>query len=194
MEVRLENLIEKIKSEGVETANKQAEEILSKAKTDAAQILEAAKKEAESIKTQAEQTAADFTKNAEGSIAQASRDTILVLKDKVKAIFDAILQAKVAEALDENMLKDSIMKIVSAWAEGKDIAVDVAGVDADKLKSMLVSELKGKSEVEVKLDNRFTSGFKLSTKGNDISYDISDEAIVDALKLFVNPKLAQLLG
>ena len=57
---------------------------------------------------------------------------------------------------------------------------------------MLVGELK--RDANVKLDSKIGSGFRISVQGDSVSYDITDEAIIDALKIFLNPKVAELLG
>lgn len=191
MEVRLENLIEKIKSEGVDTANKQADDIVVKAKADAAKIIEAAKSEALTIKDNAEKEAEDFKANAEASVKQASRDTVLSLKDKIKSLFDAVLSKQVGAAFDEAFMKDLIVKIVENWSQGKDVSVLAGAIDVEKLKGMVVSELK--KDMEIKLDNKITNGFRIGIKGEDLTYDFTDESVLEALKLFLNPKLAELL-
>ena len=194
MEVRLENLIEKIKKEGVDSAKKQADDIIVKAKADAVKIIENAKTEAEQIKGDAKKSANEFQLNAEASVQQAARDTILSLKEKIKAMFERVLIDKTGQsmAFDEGFMKDLVWRVVDGWAQGKEVSVLANDVDVDKLKKMIASEFK--KDIEIKLDNKISSGFHVGIKGDDLTYDFTDESIAEALKLFLNPKLNALLS
>lgn len=195
MNVKLDSLIEKIKADGVEAANKQADEIVAAAKKEADDIVKKAKDKAESFKKNAESDAKNYQKNAEIAIQQAARDTVLVLKEKVTAILEQALLADVDETLDKDFLKDLIVKVAEVWAKDEDVEVLVGGVDVDaltaQLKNALAKNVKG--TVEVKLDRKIAKGFRIGKKGSDLFYDFTDESILDALRVFLNPKLAEIL-
>ena len=192
MEVRLENLIEKIKLEGVDKANKQADEIIAKAKAEAAEILAAAKKDADALKSDAKKETDAMRKQGENAVAQAARDAVIALKIKIAALFDATLKKQTEQALDTAFLKDLIVKTVEAYAKGHEVAVAASPADAAKLTAMLATEIK-KHSIEIKTDSRIATGFKITVKGSDVSYDLSGEAIADALKVFVSGRLAELV-
>jgi V/A-type H+-transporting ATPase subunit E len=192
MEVRLENLIEKIKLEGVDKANKQADEIVAKAKADAAEIMTAAKKEADAMRAEAKKETDAMRRQGENAVAQAARDAVIALKIKIAALFDATLKKQVDQALDAAFLKDLIVKTVEAYAQGHEVAVSASPADAAKLTASLATEIK-KHSIEIKIDSRIATGFKIAVKGSDVSYDLSGEAIADALKVFVGGRLAELV-
>lgn len=195
MNVKLDSLIEKIKADGVEAANKQADEIVAAAKKEADDIVKKAKDKAETFKKSAESDAENYQKNAEIAIQQAARDTVLVLKEKVTAILEQALLADVDETLDKDFLKDLIVKVAEVWAKDEDVEVLVGGVDVDaltaQLKNALAKNVKG--TVEVKLDRKIAKGFRIGKKGSDLFYDFTDESILEALRVFLNPKLAEIL-
>jgi V/A-type H+/Na+-transporting ATPase subunit E len=60
-----------------------------------------------------------------------------------------------------------------------------------ELKSALSSSIK--NTVEVKLDKKITHGFRIGKKGENLFYDFTDESVLEALKVFLNPKLAEIL-
>jgi V/A-type H+-transporting ATPase subunit E len=192
MEVRLENLIEKIKSEGVDKANKQADEIVAKAKAQSAEIVAAAKKEADLVKADAKKEADAFRKQGEHAIAQAARDAILALKVKIGGLFDTALKNQVGQALDVDFLKDFIVKIADAYAKGQAVAVTVSPADSAKLTAMMATEIT-KQSFEIKTDNRIVHGFRVTVKGSDVSYDLTSESIADAMKVYVSARLAELV-
>ncbi|MBN2781008.1 MAG: hypothetical protein JXR21_03495 [Candidatus Marinimicrobia bacterium] len=195
MNVKLDSLIEKIKAEGVDTAKKQAEKIVSAAKSEADGIIKKAKEQAEQHQKNAETEAAAYRKNAEVAIQQAARDTVLVLKEKLTALFEQALMADIDVTLDETFLKDLIVRFAEIWAKDDDIRVLVNGVDpkafAAEFKASLSKHVKG--DVDIKLDKKITRGFRIGKKGENLFYDFTDESILDALRVFLNPKLAELL-
>jgi len=195
MEVKLENLIKKIKEEGVGAADKKAAEILGKTRKDADEILEKAGKDADKIREDAEKEARKLLENAEASIRQAARDTVLSLKKELNKLFDRLLKQKIDEKLDEELLRDMILKLMDTWAKGKDVSVLVGKADADKLTSLIMKELKkeAKQGVDIKLDKKVAFGFRIGMKDDDMTYDFTDDALLESLRFFLNPKLSELL-
>ncbi|MFA6617519.1 MAG: hypothetical protein WCT23_00415 [Candidatus Neomarinimicrobiota bacterium] len=195
MNVKLDSLIEKIKADGVDAANKQAEEILLKAKKDAEEIVKKAKVKADTYQKNADAEAKAYQKNAEVAINQAARDTLLVLKEKVTLILEQALLSEVDSTLDQDFLKELIIKVVEVWAKDEDIEVLVNGVDVDALTAQLKKAL-GKSlenTIDIKLDKKISHGFRIGKKDDNLFYDFSGESILEALKVFLNPKLAEIL-
>lgn len=195
MNVKLDSLIEKIKADGVDAANKQAEEIVAAAKKEADDIVKKAKDKAEQYQKNAEAQAEAYHKNAEVAIQQAARDTVLVLKEKVTGILEQALLADVDKTLDKDFLKELIVKVAEVWAKDEDVEVLVNGVDVDALTAQLKTALSKniKGTVDVKLDKKISHGFRIGKKGEDLFYDFTDESILEALRVFLNPKLAEIL-
>ncbi|RKY49000.1 MAG: hypothetical protein DRP86_05860 [Candidatus Neomarinimicrobiota bacterium] len=195
MEVKLENLIKKIKDEGVGAAEKKAAEILENARKESEKILKNAEKEGEKIREEAKKDAEKTKANAETSIQQAARDTLLSLKEEIRRLFDRLVKQKIDENLDENLLRDLIVKLVETWAKGEEVRVLAGKVDVDKLTSLVMKKLKAEAKegVEIKLDKRISHGFRFGLKGSDLSYDFTDEALMEAFGFFLSPKLADLL-
>jgi len=195
MNVKLDSLIEKIKADGVDAAKKQAEEIIVAANKNADEIIKKAKDEAAQYAKNAESEAKSYQKNSEIAIQQAARDTVLVLKEKITAILEQALLMDIDKTMDKDFLKDLIVKVAGVWAKDGDIEILVNGVDVEKLMAELKSALKNnvKSTVEVKLDRKISNGFRIGKKGENLFYDFTDESILEALRIFLNPKLAEIL-
>ncbi|MEA2078107.1 MAG: hypothetical protein U9O95_08835 [Candidatus Marinimicrobia bacterium] len=195
MNVKLDSLIEKIKADGVDAANKQAEKIAAAAKKEADDIVKKAKDKADQYQKNAESEAVNYRKNAEIAIQQAARDTVLVLKEKITAILEQALLTDIDKTMDKDFLKDLIVKVAEVWAKDGDVEVLVNGVDVNALTAQLKSALAAnvKNTVEVKLDKKITHGFRIGKKGDNLFYDFTDESILEALRVFLNPKLAEIL-
>ena len=195
MNVKLDSLIEKIKADGVDAAKKQAEEIIATANKDADEIIKKAKDKAEQFKKNVGSEAKSYQKNAEIAIKQAARDTVLVLKEKITAILEQALLTDIDKTMNKDFLKDLIVKIAGVWAKDGDVEVLVNGMDVDALMTELKSALGNsvKSTIEVKLDRKISKGFRIGKKGDNLFYDFTDESILEALRIFLNPKLAEIL-
>ena len=195
MNVKLDSLIEKIKADGVDAAKKQAEEIIAATNKNADEIIKKAKDKAAQYEKNAESEAKSYQKNAEIAIQQAARDTVLVLKEKITAILEQALLMDIDKTMDKDFLKDLIVKVGGVWAKDGDIEILVNGVDVDKLMAELKSALGNsvKSTIEVKLDRKISKGFRIGKKGDNLFYDFTDESILEALRVFLNPKLAEIL-
>ena len=108
MEVELKNIIDKIKQEGVEEAEKRGAEIVSKAHAEAGALLDGAKKEKEEIIKRAEDDAAKLKKNTEEALRQASRDVVLSLRENILKLFDNIIKRDVAGQLSPDVMKEML--------------------------------------------------------------------------------------
>ncbi|RKY52657.1 MAG: hypothetical protein DRP93_07780 [Candidatus Neomarinimicrobiota bacterium] len=195
MNVKLDSLIEKIKADGVDAAEKKAEEIIVAANKNADEIIKKAKDKATQYQKNAEAEASLYRKNAEIAIQQAARDTVLVLKEKIALILEQALLRDIDKTLDKNFLKELIVKVADVWAKDGDIEILVNGVDIEELMAELKSALGNnvKSTVNVKLDRKISNGFRIGKKGDNLFYDFTDESILEALRIFLNPKLAEIL-
>lgn len=197
MEVNLESLIAKIKKDGIEEAKAQAQEILDKAHSQAKALLDAARKEAEAVVAQAEKKAQQLTDNAEAALRQASRDLLLTLRQEITKMFEALIKEKIDGQLEAGFIKELILKFVAVWPKKDDVSFEVllSQEDAKNLQNSLAASLKEAAEktIEIKVSKNISKGFRIGVKGQNIYYDFSDEAILEALKVFLNPATKKLL-
>ncbi|MBN2600667.1 MAG: hypothetical protein JXR87_01595 [Candidatus Marinimicrobia bacterium] len=195
MESKLEHLIEKIKSDGIEEAKKAAAEIAKSAQKEADDIVKKAKAEAEKIITEAEKEAEKLQSNAESALKQASRDTVLVTKEKLLKLFDAAFKKELGERMSPEFLNELVIKIVDSWGKDKELEVLVSDKDLKPLRELIFS--KGRKELQdtvtIKVDKGISKGFRIGLKDNDVYYDFSDESVAEFLGEFLNPGIREIL-
>ena len=167
MEVQLGNLIEKIKKEGVEEAQKKSDAILRKAEADAGTMIKQAREEAEKIIADARAQSDNFQKNSERAIQQALRDSVLLLKTRLTDLFDRIFKKEMAETLKPDFLKTLILEIVEQWGKGTDIEITVSEADRTELTKRLFQGLKKemKDGIEIRVSSDISAGFRIGLKG-----------------------------
>ena len=198
MDVKLEGLIEKIKKDGIEEANKASESIIHDAREKGELIKEEAKKEAAKIVDDARKEAQKIQANTESSLKQAARDLSLTLKNEITALFDKSLKKKISIQLDPEFLKELIVKLVDKFSPKEGIVLEtlVSSKDKQKLQKLLLDALgdQAKEKIEIKVSKTIECGFRIGIKGESLYYDFTDESILESLKEFLNPAISSMIG
>lgn len=198
MDVQLQELIDKIKKDGVVTAE-----------AEAAKIVEASEKKAESIIADAQAKAAEIIKNAkaetermekasEEAIIQAGRNMLLSFKDSLIGELDGLIKAETEKAESKEVLTKLIPETVKAWAKNVDaseLSVLLSEKDLKILESALTSELKAEVSkgLEIKPDKTLSAGFRIGVKNGAAYYDYSADSLAEMFAAYLNPKVAALL-
>lgn len=195
MESKLEHLIEKIKSDGIEEAKKSAAEIIENARKEAEGIIKKARADAQQIIADAGREADKLKTNAESALKQASRDTVLVTKEKLLKLFDAAFKRELGAALSPEFVKDLIVKIVDSWGRDKELEVLVSEKDLQQLQDLVFSQSRAqlKETVTIKVDKGISRGFRVGLKDSNVYYDFTDESIAEFLGEFLNPGIREIL-
>ncbi len=195
MDVKLDSLIEKIRKEGIEQAQQQADEILRDAKQKAAAIVEQARQEAEKIVSDGKRQVEQFQATAEVDLKQSARNFELLLKEKINALFDRVFKRQVAATLTPDFLKEMILKIIDAWAKNGTVEVAVSEQDKTKLETVLFDGINDelKKSIQLRVSSDVANGFRIGLKDDQVYYDFSDESIAEVLKSLINPKLKAIL-
>ncbi len=197
MEIELKTIIEKIKQEGVGEAEKQAQIVLDEAQAQAKTMLEEAARKADDTRKQAEKDAMKFKVNGEEAVRQASRDAILGLRESITVLFDRIIKRNISSQLSPDVIKDMLIKMVNSLKKDSNLEIEVLLSEKDRkaveesLAAALSAEMK--KGLTLKVSPNIESGFRIGEKGQNAYYDFTDEALAEAFKTYLNPKLAQIL-
>jgi len=198
MEMDLQHIIDKIKEEGVGEAEKTASGIIERAKKEEKAIIDGAETEKDDIIDKARQEADRLKKNGEEAIRQASRDVLLALRERILALFDKVMKKEVTKQLSTDVLKDMIVRLVENFREKGEIEVEVLLSKKDKtdLEQVLFKHLKGEiaKGVTLKVSPGIEKGFRIGEKDKNAYYDFTDDAIAEAFKTFLNPKVTEILN
>jgi V/A-type H+-transporting ATPase subunit E len=196
MDIQLQELIEKIKKEGIESANDDALKIKNAAEAEAKRIVEAAKKEADAAAAKGKLDAERFEKAGIAAVEQASRNLVLAFKSEIEGLLGKVVSKEVAKTYDDDVLKAVIPEVVKGWLAGKgavDLILDETRLSA--LKSWCVSALSAEiaQGVELKAGRNVGAGFRIGEKDGSAYYDFSASAVAGALADYLNPQLAGIL-
>jgi V/A-type H+/Na+-transporting ATPase subunit E len=197
MDVQLQELIDKIKSDGVASAEKEAAEINQQAKQKADEIVgEAEKKAAEKLQ-ETEREVEQMVRTGKDALTQAGRDLILTLQARITTLFDELIRDEAALAFSGNALEEIIPKLLSSWTSEDSESIDVVLSEAD-LKSVeagLKAKLKDRLNegMEIKSSAGIDGGFRISVKDGSAYYNFTPGEIAGALGEYLNPRLNEML-
>ncbi len=198
MEVQVQELVEKIKQDGVQQAQKKADEIVADAHKKAEEIIQKAEAEAATLVKKGEEEAKRFESASVSAIKQASRNTLLAFKDSVSEYLEKLVQAGTAEAYDATVLKTLIPTAVTEWIKkggDGDVSVLLSEKDAKTLGDSFFAALKKDVDegLELKVAS-LDSGFRIGTKDGAAYYDFSAEAVSDLFSLYLSAKAGAILN
>lgn len=198
MDVKLESLIEKIKKDGIEEANKKSEEIIGNARQQALNIKGDAEKQAKDIVDAAKKEALRLKESGESMLRQAARDLVLVLREKITELFDSVLKRSISDEMTSEFVGELVARVVDKWPHQKkaDLEVLVNKEDKDKVEAIVLSRIKNqaKDKIEINVSDRVEKGFRIGVKGENLYYDFTDESILEALKEFLSPGVSGVLN
>lgn len=196
MSIQVKELIDKIKNEGVQAAEHEAEKIIAEAEEKAARIIKDAEAKAESYQAQAEKEIAKQEAAGREALKQAARDVLIGLEQQIMKRFEAVISESVDEALTTPLTEKIITELVHAWADqGEEgIKVILSSKDAEQLKDALKGKLsqRFKEGVEIIPSAKFTKGFRIGGSSGAL-YDFSKESIAEVLAEALSPDLAAAL-
>ena len=198
MEVQLQELIEQIKKDGVETAEEEAKAIVEAAKSDAEKIIADAQAQADKILSLARTETERMTKSSEDAIRQAGRNLLISFRESVTRELNAIIGENVTAVYSSDAFAELIISIVESWAnkpDAEDIAVILNTQDLNKLEETLLAALKEKmlKGITLKANDNFDGGCRFAVNNGSAYYDYSAEAVVDMLSNNHSPKATELL-
>lgn len=198
MERQVQELIDKIKKDGVESAQKNAKEIIEKAQEEARKIVEDARRKAEETERHAEKSAENFKKAGEESLKQASRNVLISFRNSLLSELNALIKADIKKVYSAQMLKETVPLVIKEWAkksEADELSVLIGENEAKETAESLMGALSSlvKEGLTVKSSQSLDGGFRVGVKNGEAYYDYSAEAVASLLGNYVNPHIASIM-
>ncbi len=198
MDVQLQELIDKIKKDGVASAETESAKIIADAEKNAEKIIADAQEKADEIVKNAKAETERMKKASEEAIVQAGRNMLLSFKDSIINELDGLIKTETENVQTKDLLVKLIPETVKAWsknADASELSVLLAEKDLKTLESALVSELKAEISkgLEIKPDKTLSAGFRIGVKNGAAYYDYSAESLSEMFAAYLNPKVAALI-
>jgi V/A-type H+-transporting ATPase subunit E len=198
MDVQLQELIDKIKKDGIANAESEAQKIIAEAEKKAQSIIADAEEKSQEIIKNAKAETSKMEKASEEAIIQAGRNMLLSFKDSLLSELNGLVQAETEKATTKDVLAKLIPETVKAWSKNTqvdELSVLLSEKDLASLQSAFTNELKAEIEkgLEIKPDKTLSSGFRIGVKNGAAYYDFSAESVAELFAAYLNPKVAALI-
>ena len=198
MDIQVNELIDRIKKDGVAAAEKSASEKIAEAEAKASKIIADANEEADKIIKTAKDETARMEKASEDAIRQASRNLVLSFRESVTKELSALVSSETEKAYSADLLSKLIPETVKAWtakSDAADVSVLLNESDLAALESSLKSALNAEiaKGLTLKVDKTINKGFRIGIDNGAAFIDISDEAVAELFSAYLNPKVASIM-
>ena len=198
MEIQLQELIEKIKKDGVKAAEEENASILAAANARAEQIVADAQAEADAILRRAQEESDRLVRVSEEAIRQAGRNLLLSFRESTAKELEAVAGRQVAAAYSPEVLAQLIPKVVEQWTANphvEDLSVLLGKDDLAALEETLLAALKARmlEGVTLKPSAAFDGGFRIAVNGGSAYYDYSAAAVTEMMSAYLSPKVKTLM-
>ncbi len=136
----VQQLIDRLKEEGIEAGREEAARIIDEARIRAEQILRRAESEADKIRSQARREAEQLQNAAHEALNLAARDTVLELKASLTGQFSRRVREMIADTInDRDFLQRVVLEIAGRVRQETD--------DDEKLEILLPARVIGLDEL-----------------------------------------------
>lgn len=200
MQNKLQELTDKIYLDGVARGKKEAETIISDARSESEKIRKAAQEEAEAIIAKAGRDAEELKKNTLSELRLSFRQAINSLRQETeKIIAGKIVEEPVSEVFSDNRLIARLIEIIAEkWTQEEDqaeIEVFIPQEMKKEVESYFTGEVRKKlfSGIILKPVKSMEKGFEIKPSGKDYKISVTERDFVSFIKEFLRPKLIDLL-
>ncbi len=210
----VDELIARLREEGVAAGQQQADELLATAQKKANTLLQEAKQEAEQRVQKARSEATEFKAAAEAALKTAMRDMVLELKTDLTREFSQDLQRLVSEATQQpELLERMILEIVGqtsqsiATAESVEVVLPEKIVGLDELRNDPSALRQGaltdvvfsmtrdmlQAGVSFAVSDELDGGLHIRLTEQGVTLDLSDVAVAKLLLQHLQPRFRAIL-
>ncbi len=189
MDIRVQELLEKIRKDGIEAAESDAAKLHKEAEEKRKALLADAEREAKAMIEKAKAEAARFEEAGRASLEQASRNLVISFRAEIAAVLASIVKAETEKAFTGSVLEAAIPAVLSAWKDKgtDDLKVLLPPAELSRLEGSL--RQKG---LELKPFPGIKAGFRIVEKDGSAYYDFSAESFAEMLSQHLNARLAEI--
>jgi V/A-type H+-transporting ATPase subunit E len=208
-ESSVQALIDRIRDQGVQSANREAARILTEAEAKASQLLADAQKQVEQLRAKATADIEAEQAAAQEALKLSARDTVMRLKNLVSTAFETFVRRLVTTATqDRELMKNLVLVLAGHSADEfiKDKQIQILLSDAlltgqpdPKLRELSKQTILSLSSdmlregVELIPSSSVEGGAKVRLVGEQLEIDLTDKAITKLLAGQLLPRFHALL-
>ncbi len=195
MDSKIQELTDKLLSEGVEKGKLEAEKIIASAKDESAAIIADAKKKADEIIAAAKKESESLNENTKSELKMYSAQALSALKTEVANVLtnNAVSEVVKQSVSDKDFMNKFLLKLAEKWGAQEDIVISAE--DAEGLKAVFAKQAKSLLDKSVKIEGVHGQKALFTIEPADGSYKVNfgEEEFEDYFKSFLRPQLVDML-
>ena len=195
MENKIQELTDKLLSEGVEKGKLEAEKIIASAKDESAAIIADAKKKADEIIAAAKKESESLNENTKSELKMYSAQALSALKTEVANVLtdNAVSEVVKQSVADKDFMNKFLLKLAEKWGAQEDIIISAE--DAEGLKAVFAKQAKSLLDKSIKIEGVHGQKALFTIEPADGSYKVNfgEEEFEDYFKSFLRPQLVEML-
>ncbi|MEX2359409.1 MAG: hypothetical protein WEE51_13855 [Pirellulaceae bacterium] len=204
--VGVQDLIERIRDQGVKAAQDEADRLLKDARKQASEILAMARTESDDVRAKAHSEIEAFRKASLDALQLAARDVVLELKARVIARFEEFVKRLVVSATrDEQLVRNIVLVLAGRAAEefiqDKEIEVRIsqallgeAALKEEGNQAILaLSSDMLREGIELVPDYEIEGGARVRLVKDKLEIDLSDRAVARMISQRMVPRFRAIL-
>ena len=199
MSNKLQELTDRLYSEGLSKGKEQGELLVSEARSEAEKIIAQAKAQAEQIVQQAEKQAADLKAKAQSDVRMASEKSIQATRKEIETLMtSSICAPAVKDALtDKDFFKKVILEIASRFdaTQSVDLSLVLPQSMQKDLEDWAQKELSSSVSkgVSVSFSKKIDSGLNIGPKDGSWFISFSGSSFEELISGYLSPVTRKLL-
>ncbi len=194
MEQQIQDLINSIKKDGIDSATNESRKIIEEAEKKAETIIREANAERDRLIADGMRRLEKEKESFSESLKMAARDLSLSFRKEVEGKIQTLLDARVKEAFDGNLLRDLLKTVIEAEFKG-DVTVELPEEKRKAVASSLAQELASSLSrgVELSFSSSLGGGFRVIAKDGRAFIDLSDDEVTKLLYPYLSSSVRELI-
>lgn len=201
MEKKLQELTEKIYSEGVEKAKSEAENILKDAQKKADTIIAKANEEKDHIIENAKKKSDEIIRNGQSEMKLASNQAVSEVKQKLtdivtaKTVSESVSPAVSDKEFLKKIIETAVKNFFSEGTAGMDLELTLPESDNKDLAEYFKSKAKSLIDngLNIVTDSEMEIGFKIGPADGSYKLSFTESDFINFFKNYMRPKTTELL-
>ena len=189
----LDELIAKVKSEAIDSAEKESQQIIDAARKKAEQLLKNAQAEKAQLLDDAKTEADATITKGEIALKQAARDVHISVKNDLLKLFKGVLEAEIKDAFTEELYSKVITKVIDTV--GSNVSLSLPSDVEDQMVTAIQQKVaQSKDTIQILKSEQLFSGLSVNKIDEGWSYDITAEEVSDLLSQHLSQKWVAILN
>ncbi len=191
----LQELTDKLYTEGVEKGKAEAAALLAKAQEEAAAIVAEAEREAKATLAVAEQQAAELDKNTRAELKLYAEQSVNAIKTEITNLITGSIASDSVKAAtaDKAFMQKLITNLAAQLAKGGEVIIEAK--QAAELKKYVEANVKGLLDKGVKIEEvkGLKTDFAIKPAKDGYKLAFGDNEFIEYFKEYLRPQIQEML-